>query len=138
MPARTNPPPAEGPPSQGGSPVRVLVVDDSEPFCRMAVEVIALAPGFALVGTAASGEEAIELVVGQRPDLVLMDVRMPGIGGIAAAQRIAAAERAPVVVLISSCDREDAPGASGVDLPYLPKSRFAPAALDELWADAGL
>jgi two-component system, NarL family, invasion response regulator UvrY len=138
MAARNNPSLVGRQPSQGPPPVRVLVVDDSETFRRMAAEVIAVAPGFALAGTAASGEEAIDVVVGQRPDLVLIDVRMPGIGGIAAAQRIAAAERAPVVVLISSCDREDAPGASGVDLPYLPKSRFAPAALDKLWADAGL
>jgi two-component system, NarL family, invasion response regulator UvrY len=138
MAARNNPSLVGRQPSQGPPPVRVLVVDDSETFRRMAAEVIAVAPGFALAGTAASGEEAIDVVVGQRPDLVLMDVRMPGIGGIEAARRIADAGAGVHVVLMSAdpslAEAERLPhGTSGV----VRKDRLSPAALRALWARLG-
>jgi CheY-like chemotaxis protein len=135
MPARRTRPPAEGH-SPDRAPVRVLVVDDSETFCRIAAEVVAVTPGFALAGVATSGEQALEVAAEQRPDLVLMDVRMPGMGGIAAAERLAAAASPPRVVLVSTGERADTPGATAVDLPYLAKSSFDPEALSALWARA--
>jgi DNA-binding NarL/FixJ family response regulator len=107
--------------------VRVLVADDQEPFRRAARAVVAAAPGFTLVGEASSGEEAVELAAALLPDLVLLDVRMPGIGGAEAARQIAA----PLVVLVSTY-----PAAGVIDaapLRFLPKEDFGPSALRALW-----
>ena len=107
--------------------VRVLVVDDQEPFRRAARAVVAAAPGFTLVGEASSGELAVELAAALHPDLVLLDVRMPGIGGAEAARRIAA----PLVVLIST---HPAPVViDAAPLRFLPKEDFGPSALRALW-----
>jgi DNA-binding NarL/FixJ family response regulator len=114
------------------SPVRVLVADDSRAFRRVARQVIELSPGFELTGTAATSEEAVELARTLRPHLVLVDVRMPRMGGIDAARAIAESSDASVV-LISGSRREDTPGVSATDLPYLPKSSLGPAALRALW-----
>jgi DNA-binding NarL/FixJ family response regulator len=100
--------------------VRVLVADDQEPFRRAARAVVAAAPGFTLVGEASSGEEAVELAAALLPDLVLLDVRMPGIGGAEAARQIVA----PLVVLVSTY-----PAAGVIDaapLRFLPKEDFGP------------
>ncbi len=79
-------------------PIRVVVVDDSPVFRDLLVEQVAAAPGHELVGTAESGEDALHVVRATRPDIVLMDVRMPGIGGIEAAVRIR--DAFPEVVLV--------------------------------------
>jgi DNA-binding NarL/FixJ family response regulator len=115
-----------------GALIRVLVADDSPAFRRVARQVIDLSPGFELAGTAATCEEAVELTRSLRPQLVLLDVRMPAMGGIDAAREIGPDSGARIV-LISGGRREDAPGISGTDLPYLPKSSFGPTALRELW-----
>ncbi|MDI3297891.1 MAG: response regulator transcription factor [Bacillota bacterium] len=82
-------------------PVRTLVVDDS-PLARKAIRtVLEEAPDFLVVGEAGSGEEALGLAGELAPDLVLMDVRMPGIGGIEATRRLRALSPASVVVILS-------------------------------------
>ena len=116
-----------------GSVVRVLVADDSDAFQRAAAQVVDVCPGFVLAATASSGEEAIALNEQVHPDLVLLDVRMPGMGGIAAAGEITAADPGVQVVLISGGPRVDAPGMAGSSLPYLAKSSFGPDALRTLW-----
>jgi two-component system, NarL family, invasion response regulator UvrY len=68
--------------------VGVLAVDDDPGFLEVAREVIRATPGFETVGVAATGEAAVSLAWMLRLQLVLMDVRMPGIGGIEAARRI--------------------------------------------------
>ena len=84
-------------PSEGGrdrpSPatsVAVLIVDDQPPFRAAARAVVDAAPGFTVVGDAESGEEAVAAVGRWRPDLVLMDINLPGISGIEATRRILA------------------------------------------------
>ena len=62
--------------------VGVLIVDDQPPFLVAARRLIASTPGFESVGEATSGERAVTLAAALRPDLVLMDVRMPGLGGL--------------------------------------------------------
>ena len=92
--------------------LRVLVVDDHAPFRRAASNVIATAPGFELAGEAASGERAVELAAALDPDIVLLDVNMPGIGGIEAARRIAAHGSDTVIVLVSSDRPHELPDAA--------------------------
>jgi two-component system, NarL family, invasion response regulator UvrY len=125
--------PVRGGNGSPGPVVRVLVADDSEAFQRAAAQVIEVCPGFELAATAASGEEAIELTGHLRPDLVLVDIRMPGMGGVAAAEEIAASAPGAEVVLISGGPREDAPGMAASSRPYLAKSSFGPDALRALW-----
>jgi DNA-binding NarL/FixJ family response regulator len=66
--------------------VRVLIVDDQELFRRAMAAVVQETPGLTVVGSAASGEESLTAVAALRPDLVLMDVNMPGMDGIEATQ----------------------------------------------------
>ncbi len=74
-------------------PIRVLVADD-QALVRGAFEVlIRSAPGMTVVGSAADGTEAVEVALRERPDVVLMDVRMPRLDGIEATRQIAAAEQ---------------------------------------------
>lgn len=91
-------------------PVRVLVVDDSATF-RGALPAVLERAGVRVVGTAADGEEAVKSVALLRPDVVLMDVRMPRLDGLLATQRIMA--RTPVPILLMTA-RDNL--ASDVDL----------------------
>ena len=119
--------------------VRVLTVDDQAVFRRAAHDVIDATPGFESVGDAESGEEALSEVERLRPELVLLDVRMPGIGGIEAARRIAAAHPETVVVLISIEDFEefgqDAHECGAAALHR--KQDFRPGLLRSIWEAHG-
>ena len=122
-----------------GSTVAVLVVDDQPAFRDAVREVIDATPGFACAGQAASGEEAVAAVELNPPDLVLLDVRMPGIGGARAADAIAKHRSPPVVVLISADELpelEDDPGRVGA-AGFVRKERFGPRMLRELWQRYG-
>ncbi|MBT2229215.1 response regulator transcription factor [Nonomuraea sp. NEAU-A123] len=80
--------------------IRVLVVDD-QVLIRAGLAALLRAAGLEVVGEAADGEEAIRLAAAVKPEVILMDIRMPGISGITATERIlAAAESTPPKVLI--------------------------------------
>jgi CheY-like chemotaxis protein len=81
--------------------IRVVVVDDSEVFREFLIGQIAQTPGFDLAAAAASGEQAVEMVEAARPDMVLIDVRMPGMGGLEAARLIHEAHPGIVLVMMS-------------------------------------
>jgi pilus assembly protein CpaE len=115
--------------------VTVLVVDDQAPFRLAARSVIRRADGFELAGEAASGEEAITAVAELRPDLVLMDINMPGINGIEATRRILADDADIVVFLCSTYALADLPAdaaASGARA-YVHKEELSPTMIAELW-----
>jgi DNA-binding NarL/FixJ family response regulator len=94
--------------------------------------------GFAVVGQALSGEDSILAAAELLPDLVLMDVNLPGIDGLEATRRLRGRQSPPVVLLLSTYD-EDA-GARFVAecgaTAYLTKSAFGPDRLLEVWAAA--
>jgi DNA-binding NarL/FixJ family response regulator len=116
--------------------VRVLVVDDQEPYRRAMQAVVDATSGFAVVGTAASGEDSIEAARELRPDLVLMDLNLPGIDGVEATRRILAGGNGTVVVLLSTYDRDDVDLAGSGASEYVPKGAFGPDRLIEAWASA--
>jgi two-component system, NarL family, invasion response regulator UvrY len=116
--------------------VGVLVADDRPPFRRAVRTILSAAPGFELVGEAVSGEDAVALTRALCPDVVLMDVKMPGIGGIEATRRIGAVAGETVVVLVSSYPEQDLPGVArdcGA-VAFVPKEAFGKQVLEELWS----
>lgn len=89
------------------SDVTVVVVDDHPTF-RMGVRaVLAAGTGVAVVGEGESGEQALERVADTDPDVVLMDLTMPGIGGLEATRRLVAAGSRPAVVVLSMSGSDD-------------------------------
>lgn len=79
----------------------VLIVDDHEGF-RSSASALLEAEGFEVIGEASDGATALEETERLRPDLVLLDIRLPDLDGFAVAERIAADGEPPAVVLISS------------------------------------
>src|SRR5262245_12106205 len=89
------------------APIRVLVADDQTLVREGLVTLLGLIPGIEVAGAARDGDEAIELAARLRPDVVLMDLRMPRVDGVEATRRLAATESAPrVVVLTTYADDE--------------------------------
>ncbi|HWH93368.1 MAG TPA: response regulator transcription factor [Baekduia sp.] len=120
--------------------VGVLIVDD-QPFFRSAArDVIAALPGFHAVAEACSGLDAVAAVGQLHPELVLLDVRMPGMDGIEAARRIKAGHPRTVVVLISIEDIAGVPSTAHTcgAAALIRKQDFGPSVLRALWAAHGL
>ncbi|MEU8364597.1 response regulator transcription factor [Nonomuraea sp. NPDC048882] len=99
--------------------VRVLIVDD-HPIVRQGLcAVLSAQPDFAVVAECGTGEEAVALAADAGPDVVLMDLRLPGLGGVEATERIVAAGSATAVVVLTTYDsdgdilRAVAAGATG-------------------------
>lgn len=118
--------------------VRVLVVDDQAAFLRAMTSVVHETPGFAVAGEASSGEEALVVAAELLPDLVLMDVNLPGIDGLEATRRLLGRNYPPVVLLLSTYD-EDAGEhfvAESGAVAYVTKSDFGPDLLEEAWSTA--
>jgi DNA-binding NarL/FixJ family response regulator len=117
--------------------VRVLLVDDQSAFLRAMIGVVQETPGFEVVGAAASGEESVRLAGTLLPDLVLMDVNLPGIDGLEATRRLReGADHSPVVFLLSTHDGEVGDGfaAESGAAAYMTKSSFGPDRLQDLWS----
>jgi DNA-binding NarL/FixJ family response regulator len=108
----------------------VLVVDDHPQFVNVLEAILAVEPGLAVVGTAESGEEAIDLTGELEPEVVLMDISMPAMDGFEATRRILAERPATKVIMLTGSnaaeDRAAARDAGAVG--YVVKDR----ALEEL------
>jgi DNA-binding NarL/FixJ family response regulator len=116
--------------------VRVLVVDDQEPFRRAMAAVVDATDGFVVVGTATTGEESLATAPGLLPDLVLMDVHLPGLDGIEATRRLTAGPHSPVVFLLSTYDEDEVDAAGCGAATYIPKVVFGPDRLSAAWQEA--
>jgi len=102
--------------------VRVLIVDDSSVVREMLKQILESDAGIRVVGMAATGSEAIELTAQLKPDLVTMDLVMPGMNGMEATQRIMARHPTPILFFSSFFEREgsysriDALSAGALDI----------------------
>jgi DNA-binding NarL/FixJ family response regulator len=118
--------------------VQVLICDDQEAFRSAARLVVNATQGFEVVGEAQTGEESILAAGRLHPDLVLMDVQLPGIDGLEASRRIRAAYPDVAVLLLSTYDPEDF--AARIDsaraIAFISKAVFGPDRLTEAWARA--
>jgi len=86
--------------------VRTVVVAEDEALIRLDVVEMLTEAGYVVVGQAGDGEEAVRLAEEHRPSLVVLDVKMPVLDGISAAERIVAARIAPVVLLTAFSQQE--------------------------------
>jgi DNA-binding NarL/FixJ family response regulator len=116
--------------------VRVLIVDDQEPFRSAARLVIEMTDGFEVVGEAADGEEALRQVDAVTPDLVLMDIKMPGIDGLEATRRIVTTQPATRVVVLSTYDEYASQALDAGAVAFLSKADFGPDQVVAAWSDA--
>jgi DNA-binding NarL/FixJ family response regulator len=117
------------------SRARVLIADDQISFVGVLRDVVRRTERLEVVGEADSGETAVELTRRLEPDIVILDVRMPGLGGIGAAKRIKTRYPSTLVILISTVHPDELPFQprdSGADA-VIWKSELEPKLLDEIW-----
>jgi two-component system invasion response regulator UvrY len=112
----------------------VLGVDDQPIFLDVAREVVAATPGFRWVGGASSGEDAVAEVDRLDPGLVLLDVRMPGMGGLETARRIIDRHPSVVVVLVSVEEPPALAVAESGAAVLVRKQELGPSVLRRLWS----
>lgn len=118
--------------------VRVFIVDDQEPFRLAAKLVVEATDGFEVVGESETAEDSIEQARALLPDLVLMDVNLPGMNGLEATRRILGELEGVVVLVLSTYEPDEyAPRAAEAGASaYIPKSAFSPDTLAEAWQSA--
>ena len=116
-------------------PLSVIVVDDQAPFRMAARAVIRRSEGFSLAGEAENGVKALELANEVHPDVVLMDINMPEMGGIEATRRLVAQRPATFVILCSTYDVADLPpdAATSGARAYVHKEQLGATTLRRLW-----
>jgi DNA-binding NarL/FixJ family response regulator len=122
-------------PNTLGVVVRVLTVDDHASFRRAAHALVAATDGFEDAGDVETAEQALAAADRLHPDLILMDVRLPGMDGCEASRRIAAEHPGIVVVLVSSADeplRGEDPSSCAAAV-VVRKDALRPCVLNDIW-----
>lgn len=89
------------------TPVRVLLVDDNPGYLEAAARLLAADPAVHVLGEAGTGEEALAMLNRTQPDVVLMDLSLPGMSGLEATRRIKARPGAPKVVIVTLHDEPE-------------------------------
>jgi DNA-binding NarL/FixJ family response regulator len=141
MPSGSHPPPRTATAGDAVTErsVRVLTVDDQPVFRRVAADLVDATPGFERAGEVASAEEAIAMAADHPPDLILLDIRMPGMDGIEAARRLTAAHPRCVVVLVSLDDRPEPPSVAdhAGAAAFMRKQDLSSRTLRRVWSARG-
>jgi DNA-binding NarL/FixJ family response regulator len=119
--------------------VGVVTVDDQAVFRAAARAIIDATPGFRAIGEASNGLDAVKLVRDVDPELVLVDVRMPGMDGIETSRQLTAVHPRSVVVLISIEEPPNVPSAAASSgaVALVRKQDLNRAKLAELWSRHG-
>jgi DNA-binding NarL/FixJ family response regulator len=121
---------------------RILIADDQELVRAGFAAILEVEPNFLVVGEAADGRKAVEQARTLRPDVVLMDVRMPDLDGIEATRRVRALPEAPRVLILTTFDLDEyvyealKAGASGFLLKDVPRDQLISALHTILRGDA--
>ena len=116
-----------------------MIVDDQPPFRDAARAVLGRIDGFDLVAEVESGEDAVAVSEQLQPDLVLMDINMGALDGVAATRLIVDANRETKVILVSTYSLEDLPVAarSSGAVAYVNKDELSPRVVRCLWESGG-
>jgi DNA-binding NarL/FixJ family response regulator len=115
---------------------RVLIVDDQEAFRSAARLVVELTDGFEVAGEAETGEDGVRLAADLHPDLVLMDMNLPGIDGSEATRRIMAISPEIRVIGLSTYEEFKERALAAGAVAFMSKADFEPALLARAWESA--
>jgi CheY-like chemotaxis protein len=118
-------------------PVSVLAVDDHPRFLEAVRAVVEAAPGFSWAGGVSSGEDALAAIDRDEPDMVLVDVNMPGMDGFELADELNRSHPQTLVALISAQHPDELPRSPGGSptTKVLPKENLRPSWLGEVWQE---
>lgn len=116
--------------------IQVLIVDDQEAFRSAARLVVDLADGFEVAAEAETGEEGVRIATQIRPDLVLMDMNLPGIDGLEATRQIMTALPETRVFGLSTYEEYEERALAAGAAAFISKSDFEPGLLTTAWNQA--
>ncbi len=119
--------------------VRVLIVDDQQPFRSAARLVVELTDGFEFAGEAETGEDGLRLFRELGPDLILMDIKMPGMDGLETTREILSIDETAIIIVLSTyeSDEYEQVALDAGAIAFISKSDFGPDTLATTWASAG-
>jgi two-component system, NarL family, response regulator len=89
------------------NPVRILIVDDHPVMCSGLSNMLGMHENIVVIGSAGSGSEALKIIRGEKPNLILLDIRMPGIDGIAVLQELQNIPESPKVIVLTSYAQDE-------------------------------
>ncbi len=94
-------------PMMNHNPIRILIVDDHPVVCAGLTSMLSTQPGFEVTGSAASGEEALAILKRNSPHVMLLDLRMPGMDGLAVLHALKSIQSPPAVIVLTSFEKEE-------------------------------
>lgn len=94
-------------PMKNHNPIQILIVDDHPVVCAGLTSMLSTQPGFEVMGSAASGEEALAILKRNSPHVLLLDLRMPGMDGIAVLHALKGISAPPAVIILTSFEKEE-------------------------------
>lgn len=94
-------------PMKNHNPIRILIIDDHPVVCAGLTSMLSAQPGFEVMGSAAGGEEALAYLKRNKPNVILLDLRMPGMDGIAVLHALKGIESPPAAIILTSFEKEE-------------------------------